>query len=79
MTTLEELKQLINKTFEIDPETLDSQAPLADFGLDSIATAELLFSVEDHFGLELPTNRLNIKNLEGLAALIDELKQNAQS
>ena len=74
MNTLEELKQLIHQSFDIDPATLTPEGLLSDYGLDSLALGELLFSVEDHFDLTLPDARTDIKSLEGLAALIDELK-----
>ena len=74
MNTLEELKQLIHQSFDIDPATLTADGPLSDYGLDSLALGELLFSVEDHFDLTLPDIRNEIKSLESLAALIDELK-----
>ena len=74
MNTLEELKQLIHQSFGIDPATLTADGSLSDYGLDSLALGELLFSVEDHFDLTLPDTRTEIKSLESLAALIDELK-----
>lgn len=74
MTTLEEIKGLIHTTFGIDPTTLKADAPLADYGLDSLALAELLFSIEEHFNIDLPADRVDVKTLTGLAGLIDELK-----
>ena len=74
MNTLEELKQLIRQSFDIDPATLTADGSLSDYGLDSLALGELLFSVEDHFDLTLPDTRTEIKSLESLAALIDELR-----
>ena len=72
--TLEELKQLLHTAFGIDPETLKPDQPLADYGLDSLAFAELLFSIEEHFSLDLPDDRTDVKTLAALADLIDELK-----
>uniref|UniRef100_Q47GV2 Phosphopantetheine-binding protein n=1 Tax=Dechloromonas aromatica (strain RCB) TaxID=159087 RepID=Q47GV2_DECAR len=74
MNTLEELKQLIKSSFGIEPETLKADAPLADYGLDSLSLAELLFAIEEHFNLDFPDDRADVKTLAGLAALIDELK-----
>ncbi|MBS1129133.1 MAG: Phosphopantetheine-binding protein [Proteobacteria bacterium] len=74
MNTLEELKQLIKSSFGIEPKTLKADAPLADYGLDSLSLAELLFAIEEHFNLDFPDDRADVKTLAGLAALIDELK-----
>lgn len=74
MNILNELKQLIHDKFDIDVATLKDDAPLADYGIDSLSLAELLFSVEDHFDVSFPDNRQDINTLTSLAALIDELR-----
>lgn len=74
MNTLDELKQLIHEKFDIGVATLKDDTPLADYGIDSLSLAELLFSIEDHFHVEFPDNRQDINTLTSLAALIDELR-----
>lgn len=77
MRTLDELRNLIHTTFGIEPSSLEPDTPLADYGLDSLALAELLFTVEEHFNVDLPDDRADVKTLAGLAGLIDELKPSA--
>jgi acyl carrier protein len=74
MNTLEELKQLIHTSFGIDTELLKADLPLAEYGLDSLSQAELLFNVEEHFNVDLPDTRQDVNTLAGLAKLIDELR-----
>jgi len=74
MNTLNELKQLIHDMFDIDVAKLKNDAPLADYGIDSLSLAELLFSVEDHFHVDFPDDRQDVNTLTSLAALIDELR-----
>lgn len=74
MSTLDELKQLIVTNFGIEADSLKADAPLADYGLDSLSLAELLFSIEEHFDLDFPDERNVVNTLAGLAALIDELR-----
>ena len=74
MNTVEQLKLLIHDKFEIDVATLKADAPLADYGLDSLSLAELLFTVEEHFNVDFPDNRQDVNTLASLAALIDELR-----
>ena len=71
MTTLSELKTLIHKHFEIDPATLVPDAPLSDYGLDSLSLAELLFVVEEHFHLDFAEAPKDVGTLAALAELID--------
>ena len=74
MNTTEELKQLIHDKFELDVTTLKADAPLADYGLDSLSLAELLFTVEEHFDIDFADNRQEVNTLTALGALIDELR-----
>ncbi|MBC7413928.1 MAG: acyl carrier protein [Herminiimonas sp.] len=71
MTTLSELKELIHKNFDIDPATLSVDAPLSDYGLDSLSLAELLFVIEDHFHLDFAEVPKDVGTLGALARLID--------
>lgn len=74
MDTPEEIKQLIHASFGIDPATLGNATPLAEYGLDSLAFAELVFAVESHFGIDLPVGRTDVNTIAKLALLIDELR-----
>lgn len=51
--TFERLAALVAQQHGLDPATLTPDTGLADAGLDSLAVAELLFSIEDHFGVDL--------------------------
>ncbi len=72
--TLEQLRELIKEKFDIDPNTIDPNASVLDSGLDSLALTELMFTVEEKFGIELLENARDVKTLAGLASLIDQLR-----
>ncbi len=74
MNTLSELKQVIHDKFDIDPQTLDADLPMSEYGLDSLALAELLFSVEDHFGIDFPDSQMQVDTLNGLVQVIDDIR-----
>ena len=74
MSTVEELQKLIHKEFGVEIEKIDPLAQLTDVGLDSLAIAELIFAIEDHFELRFPDDRNDINTLTGLAALIDQMQ-----
>ena len=65
---------LIQKAYDIDPASIDPHQPLADFGLDSLALAELMFNIEDHFGIDYPESRANVHTLAELAQVVDEVR-----
>lgn len=74
MSTLNELKSLIQANFGIEPESMKPDTPLADYGIDSLSLAELVFSIEDHFKLDFPDTRTDISTLSQLSVAIDELR-----
>ncbi len=51
--TLAELLALIHEQHHLDVSTVTRATGLADVGLDSLAVAELLFSIEDTFKINL--------------------------
>jgi len=72
--TLEALCHLVQERFDIDASNLDPDAPVLESGLDSLALTELLFAVEEKFGVELLEAARQVTTLGGLAALIDKLR-----
>ena len=77
MTTLERLQGLLARDFEIAPEALVPAATLESLEIDSLRMIEILFSVEDAFGIAVPAEpaeiRTRVHTLGDLAAYIDEL------
>jgi acyl carrier protein len=75
MSSLPELRKLIHAKYGIDLATLDPDKPMREQGLDSLALAEFLFDVEDHFQIVFDQEQPpEIDTLAGLADLIDRLQ-----
>lgn len=72
--TMTELLGLIKKAYDIDPATIDPHKPLSEFGLDSLALAELMFNIEDHFHIDYPESRTGVQTLAELAQVVDEVR-----
>jgi acyl carrier protein len=51
--TFERLTKLIAAQYHLDTSTVTLDTGLADAGLDSLAVAELLFSIEEDFAIDL--------------------------
>jgi acyl carrier protein len=47
---------------------------LSEFGLDSLALAELMFNIEDHFHIDYPESRTGVQTLAELAQVVDEVR-----
>jgi acyl carrier protein len=74
MSTLEALQEILVKEFKRKPEQLRPQTTLADLGIDSLDLVDLIFKIEDHFGLKIKDDvPRSLVTLADVAAYIDEL------
>ncbi|MBB4224323.1 acyl carrier protein [Variovorax guangxiensis] len=75
MSSLKDLQDLIQEKYGIEPSKLDPHASMRETGgLDSLALAEFLFAIEDHFGIVMPDEDANIDTLAELAVLVDKVR-----
>jgi len=74
MNTIERLQNLIHDKFDVDKSKIDPDGPFADYDIDSLTLAELIFAIEDEFHVNVPDSAAtSITTLRGLAQLLDEL------
>ncbi len=74
MNTIDQLKRLIHQEYDIDPGTVDPDAPFAAYNVDSLTLAELLFAIEDNFHVAVPDEALaTVTNLRELGSMVDGL------
>jgi len=69
------MAQVLTEKYDVDREAISPEATLTELGLDSLTIVELLFDVEDEFGIEVPEDRVTFQTLAEAAALVDELIQ----
>ncbi|NIA53028.1 acyl carrier protein [Massilia sp. TW-1] len=79
MSTIEQLTQLLHDKFDIDKSSLQPDLPLPEYGLDSLALAELLFTIEEEFDIKFPDRPENINTLRELSTAIDDLRLSQQA
>jgi len=72
-TTFETMKRIIVKDYDLPPERLMPDTPLADIELDSLAITELIFALEDEFNVTAKTNGQGMQTLGDIAAYVDQL------
>ena len=75
MTPYAFLAQVLSEKYDAAPEAISPEATLEELGLDSLTVVELLYDVEDEFGIEVPEERATFQTLAEAAALVDELIQ----
>jgi acyl carrier protein len=74
MSTLELLQSILVKEYKLDSARLVPEATLRDLNIDSLDLVDLLFKIEDHFGLEIKDDvPVSLMTLNDVALYIDEL------
>ncbi|MDP2006806.1 MAG: acyl carrier protein [Rubrivivax sp.] len=69
--TRERLIALLVRSHKLAPERLSLDSPLQGLGIDSLATIELLWDVEDEFMVKLPADPTGLVTLGDVVAQID--------
>ena len=73
MTTLESLQKLLAEKFDLSASQLQPQSELDKIGLDSLAIIEFMFTIEDEFKIKMPDERVEIKTVQDIVAVVDKL------
>jgi acyl carrier protein len=76
-TTIECLRKIIARDFEVDPQLLQADVQLKDLTIDSLGVIEIMFAVEEEFSITVPSEppdaRTPINTLDDLVHYIDRL------
>ncbi|HEX3867333.1 MAG TPA: acyl carrier protein [Gemmatimonadaceae bacterium] len=74
MDSLATIQSVAAKQFGLDAPDINPDTPIDQLGVDSLGLLELLFELEDRFGVAIPQeDAVQAKTLRELAALIDRL------
>ena len=77
MSTLAILKEILVQEFKRSPEQLQAQTTLADLGIDSLDLVDLIFKIEDRFGLKIKDDvPRSLTTLADVASYVDQLLAN---
>lgn len=72
-STFERLSAILMKDYKLSPDRLSLDAPLESLGIDSLATMELLWNIEDAFRIKLPSDPVDLPTLGDVVRFVDEL------
>lgn len=73
-STLDQLCTIAQRELGAEALTDKIDTPFAELGLDSLGLVDFMFTVEDHFHVNIEHDRaLQNPTLSGLATLVDEL------
>ena len=72
-TTFERLRTMLVRDYSVDAAKLAPDALLEDLGIDSLGAAELLFNIEDEFGIKVSAEPVPLKTVGEVVGYIDAL------
>jgi len=76
-TTIECLREIIARDFEVDPQLLQADVQLKDLAIDSLGVIEIMFTIEEEFSIKVPPEppdaRTQINTMADLVHYIDRL------
>jgi len=65
------IEELLVEKYGVDSQRLSTNATMSDLGLDSLSLAELVFDIEDEFGIEIPPEEAEFNTFGEAIALVD--------
>ncbi|MDB5870343.1 MAG: phosphopantetheine-binding protein [Polaromonas sp.] len=71
--TFDRLCTILAKDYKLEAGQLTPDAPLEALGIDSLGMADLLFNLEDDFGISLPPEPVQLLTIGDVAGYIDQL------
>ena len=70
MAIIDEIQQLLSEELGIPETDIQVDQPLEQYGVDSLALLELMFKLEDHYKIDLPDERVEVKTLQDVVNLV---------
>lgn len=72
MATIDTLKEILNDTLDIEPETVVEEATFEELGIDSLDMAELICEVEERFEVDFGEPE-GLETVGALVTYVDNL------
>jgi acyl carrier protein len=74
--TFETVKKVLVDGLSVDPSAVTLEASLSDdLGADSLDAVEMIMSLEEELGIEIPTEKAeSVKTVKDMVDLVDSLK-----
>lgn len=76
-STFERLRLLLARDYKVDPATVTVDSSLESLDIDSLGATELLFTIEDEFGVRVTKEPVDLTTVGDVVAYIDGLVASA--
>lgn len=69
----DEIKEILADQLEVDIDTIELKTTLADLGADSLDAIDMVMTIEDQYGIEVPDEAIqNMKTVEDVVTFIEQ-------
>lgn len=68
------IREFLEERLGVAPETVVTEAPLGELGVDSLMMLELIFEFEDRFGVKLSKDLKSPRTVGEMVSLMDRLR-----
>ena len=75
MDSFGKIKKYFVEELGLKPEMISPDTTLESLGLDSLDKVELMFTLENEFGIEIPERGITITTLKDVVDLVERLVQ----
>ncbi len=73
---MEKVKSILSEQFDVEEDTITADTDLQeDLGADSLDVVDLVMSIEDEFGVEIPDEE--VENIKTVGALVSYIEANS--
>lgn len=73
MTTLERVQKVLGAHYPVQADAINRSTTLEQLEIDSLGVMELLFAIEDEFGISVPNDKRSLHTVGDVADYVDEL------
>ena len=77
MDTFEKIRALLAEQLDIDPEKITPDSDMSDFEADSLDIVDMVMTLEDEFGIEVPDDAIeSLRTVGDVVKFVDSHTQN---
>lgn len=73
MDTYDRLVRILAAEHKLAAETLQPEARLDELGIDSLSVMELLFKIEEEFGIRVPNDQVALETIDDIVRYVNDL------
>lgn len=73
MSSYKYISEWLVEKLDVKEELIKPDATLSDLGIDSLSVVELVFDLEDEYGIEIPEEEVDFETLGAAAEMVDKL------